>query len=400
MSAPGSGSAVQAPSSRLPGPLVSVVAEIEQTSRELESRYAELRRRFELASERLEGALGEKQRLAGLLDAVLESIEAGVVLAGPREEIVATNAAAKRMGAVAAGPEDSVSLLQEQLRELGVGPHLIRPAGTAGPAWDVRVSGHCFSGLGECRLVLIQDVTRLLGLEEAARRRSSLEALGRMAAEIAHEVRNPLGSLELCSTMLLEDLGDQPASRELAEQILLGVRRLSGTVTRLLSTVRGSRGEARSQDVTALVAEVSAFVEPVARSRQLGLEVQPSGRSIEARVDGEGLRQALLNLLGNAFEATPAGGKVRLAVRSSGGDLLVEVGDSGSGIPPSEREKVLEAFYSTRAEGTGLGLAVVERVAHAHGGGVEIDDAPEGGALVRMKLCGVIEAPAAGENRE
>lgn len=394
-----SDAAVQTPSSRLPGPLVSVVAEIEQASRELESRYTQLRERFEKASGRLQRALQEKQRLAGLLDAVLESIEAGVVLAGPRGEIVATNAAAKRMGAVVQGPDDPASHLKEQLRELAVGPHLIRPAGGRGPAWDVRVSGHRFSGIGECHLVLIQDVTRLLRLEDAARRRSSLEALGRMAAEIAHEVRNPLGSLELCSTMLLEDLGDQPASRELAEQILLGVRRLAGTVTRLLSTVRGSRGEPRVQDVTALVDEVRAFVEPVARSRRLHLEFRQVGQAIEACVDGEGLRQALLNLLGNAFEATPEGGRVRLVLRSSGQDLLVEVADSGPGIPSGDREKVLEAFYSTRPEGTGLGLAVVERVAQAHGGGVEIDDAPEGGALVRMRL-GAVAVPAAGESRQ
>ena len=380
-----SGAGVMTPPRR---DLPAVLVRMEQASSQLEAQCTSLGRRLEQVRKRLEAALEEKQRLAGLLDSVLESIEAGVILLGPEGRIMAANAAARRAGAVQEGTDGS--RLHPAIGGLEAFPALIRPEGESGPAWDLRESALRLAGLGQGRLLLVQDVTRLLRLEERARRRSRLEALGRMAAEVAHEVRNPLGSLELCATLLIEDLDDRPDDRELAEQILLGVRRLSGTVHRLLSSVRGGPARTSVQDPCALGREIRDFVRPVARARGIALSCVLPSEALRARIDGEGLRQALLNLLGNAFDAAGEGGRVRLELRAAHDGLLFEVGDSGPGIPPEAREAVLEAFYSTREEGTGLGLAVVDAVATAHGGRVEIGQAPEGGALLRLCLPGVL----------
>jgi two-component system, NtrC family, sensor histidine kinase HydH len=98
------------------------------------------------------------------------------------------------------------------------------------------------------------------------------------------------------------------------------------------------------------------------------------------------VRQALLNLVGNALEVTPAGGSVSVTVARRGGDVAFEIADTGPGVAPELRERIFEPFFTTREQGTGLGLAVVERVALSHGGAVELADGPSGGALFRLVL--------------
>ncbi len=372
--------------------LSSAIHEMEHASGQLEQRHAELKeellvlaRRLDEKSKSLGSALAEKDRLARLLDLVLESIEAGVVLLGPEEQIVAANAASKRLKVVVGGKEHPLSLsplLSGSRDRDGV----LLPEGEGGPAWDLRWSRISLGELGESSLLLVQDVTRLVRLEESARRQSSLEALGRMGAELAHEVRNPLGALELCATMLVEDLEEQPDKAELAEQILLGVQQLGGTVTRLLSTVRKRPADASLTDAAALGREVVSFLAPVARSRGIELAGPLPEQIVDAELDAEGLRQALLNLLGNALEVTPEGGQILLSVTRAAEGLQIDVADSGPGVPLRERARIFEPFYSARKDGTGLGLAVVERVATAHGGRVDVLDGPLGGAVFRMSL--------------
>lgn len=340
------------------------------------------------ASRRLRAALDDKERLSRMLDRILESLDTGVVLCAPDARVLAANGAARDMGAVALDPRTNETTLG-----LWVGAwertepdRPLRPHGSQGPTWVVRCALVPLPGGGEGTLLMLSDVTRAVRLEEQAGRRTRLEALGRMAAEIAHEVRNPLGSLELFSSMLADELHDRPDSRELAEQILLGVRQLSGTVTHLLSAVRGRPVTRTLVDAAALGRTACEALAPVAAARGIALAGPDAAVVVPASLDEEGVRQAVLNLLGNALDATPAGGAVQLFARKSGADVLLEVADSGAGVPPELRERVFEPFFTTRNQGTGLGLAVVERVALSHGGAVLVTDGPLGGALFRLVL--------------
>ena len=338
------------------------------------------------ASRRLRAALEEKDRLSRLLDLVLESIDIGVVLHDDEGRVLAANGAAQQMGAVEIGPSRRALADCFDPRADVIDERPFRPRGVAGPTWVARRAFVPLPGGGAGRLLTVQDVTRALKVEEQAGRRTRLEALGRMAAEIAHEVRNPLGSLELFSSLLVDELADRPEAREMADQLLLGVRRLSGTVTHLLSAVRGRPVERRECDAAALAREAAAALAPVAAARGVDLAAPPERASVPALLDEEGIRQALLNLVGNALDVTPEGGAVRIAAALVGDDVRIEVADSGPGVPPEMRERIFEPFFTTRRQGTGLGLAVVERVALSHGGAVRILDAPEGGALFRIEM--------------
>ena len=377
--------------------LVDAAGQLERVSGSLEERYRNLRRRLASVAARwqesrqhLEQARAEKERLSRLLDGVLESIDAGVILRGPGGQVLAANGAAWSLGAVVVDGEST--LLHDALAAIpeGAVDHDVEVPGAAGPAtWEVRVRRVALPELGSAQLWVVRDVTRRVELEAVTRRRSSLEALGRMAAEVAHEVRNPLGSLELCASMLVDDLEKLPEDRELAEQILIGVRQLSATVTRLLGSVRSGGRRPRRSCLATLTREVCEFVQPVARCRGIALDLQRvEGRAIEMNVDVEGMRQVLLNLLGNALDISPEGGRITLAIHRETDGAVISVMDEGPGVPAEERERIFEPFYTTRAEGNGIGLAVAERIVLAHDGRIRVTDAPGGGACFRIELPG------------
>ncbi len=365
-------------------------AERERVSREaflLADRLAD-------AGRHLARALAEKERLARILDGVLETLGAGVALAAGDGTVIATNRAAREHGVVGAGGRVAPPF-DRFLGDEGDGRVVLEgPAGRR--HFLVRSRAMSLPGGRDGRLLVAEEVTRVVELEEETRRRTRLEALGRMAAEVAHEVRNPLGSLELLASLLLDDLEDDAPAREMAERILLEVRRLAGTVTRLLAAVRGRRARRVPVDPVALAREVVEALDPVACAREVGLRVRAEpGAGNRARLDAEGVRRALLNLVGNGLEATPAGGEVRVTVLREEDRVVFLVDDSGPGIPRELRERIFEPFFSTRTDGTGLGLAVVEQVTLAHGGLVRVGESPLGGARFRVELPA--GEPGAGE---
>ncbi len=337
------------------------------------------------AGRKLARALAEKERLARILDGILETLGAGIALAAEDGTVLAANRAARELGVVGQGGRIAPPFDRFLGSEADGRLALDAPAGRR--HFLVRSRGMILPGDAAGRLLVVEEVTRVVELEEETRRRTRLEALGRMAAEVAHEVRNPLGSLELLASLLVDDLADDAPSREMAERILLEVRRLSGTVSRLLAAVRGRKARRAPVDPVRLAREVVAALEPVACAREVDLRLTTEERGPgEARLDGEGIRRALLNLVGNGLEATPAGGEVRVTVAREADRVVFVVDDSGPGIPPELRERIFEPFFSTRDEGTGLGLAVVEQVTLAHGGLVRVGESPLGGARFRVEL--------------
>lgn len=342
------------------------------------------------AGRRLASALEEKERLSRVLDAVLESLDAGVVLTAADGTVLASNRAALALGLLAQqeSPRRLIAGLAACPAACGSRSDAapLRPAGANGPAWIVRRGRLQLPGGEPADLVVVTDVSALLHLQEAQRRRSRLEAAGRMAAELAHEVRNPLGSLELFAAMLREDLRHDPAQQDMAEEILKGIRRLSGVVARLLGAVRGHGAPRRPCGLAALAREVVQFSQPLAAARGITIVLEAPERELVAELDVEALHQALLNLVGNALDASPNGGRVVVSLASHEAGCRLEVHDQGPGVAPEDRERAFEPLFTTKSGGTGLGLAVVERVTVEHGGYAEIDDSPLGGAVVRVVL--------------
>jgi two-component system sensor histidine kinase HydH len=159
-------------------------------------------------------------------------------------------------------------------------------------------------------------------------------------------------------------------------------------IDRLRDSARPSPPALRPGRPTEVIRRIAALLEPDLAARSLKLELDlPPDPGPEAQLDAERFRDVVVNLVINAIEASPAGKRIRVRLVHEEQDdrLLLEVADEGPGIPPEERERVLRPFYSTKPEGLGLGLAVAQQGLEDHGGRLEIDVAPGGGALLRAR---------------
>ncbi len=206
-----------------------------------------------------------------------------------------------------------------------------------------------------------------------------------MLSGIAHEVRNPLGGIELFAGLLQERL---PAEGEAADQ----VRRIQHELTYLTRVVEEFLDYARRPKLSLeaisapdLALELASLIEPELERRRLRLTTQLADPAPFAADPGQ-LRRALLNLLKNAAQISPEGAEIRLSFERTGEAVRWMVDDAGPGVPEEKRQAIFEPFFTTREKGTGLGLAFVRRTAEAHGGAIQVDRSPLGGARFELTL--------------
>lgn len=258
------------------------------------------------------------------------------------------------------------------------------------------------SRLEQTHRSLREQVAKLEGELRAAneqlRRSQALAALGEMAAGIAHEVRNPLGSIGLYASMLIQDLADRPEPQTVARKIAAGVRTLDAIVGDVLSFAR--EAPARLEPVEAHTLIEGAIDACRYCFESTGSEVvHANGNApLVLHCDPGLARQALVNILRNAAEAngeSPAGAARRVEVgvrtqglREPGGRMqtmaTISVRDHGPGIDTEAAKRMFNPFFTTRRTGTGLGLAIVHRIMDAHAGRVSVRNAPGGGAVAEL----------------
>ena len=242
------------------------------------------------------------------------------------------------------------------------------------------------SGAEEGAILIFQDLTQLVEMEEELRRSARLGAVGQLAAGLAHELRNPLASLSGAVELLAADL---PATNRHSVTLSQIVQRETARLNRLVSDflTYARPGPGRSQPVP-LRALLEELAELVARDATLGVEVRvrvPDELSVLGNADQ--LRQVFWNLVRNAAESEPRDRVVNVSARASGPDEIeVAVEDSGCGIAPETMERLFEPFHTTKAKGTGLGLATVHRVVEAHGGRIGVSSELGRGTTVRVFL--------------
>ncbi|HEV8324292.1 MAG TPA: ATP-binding protein [Myxococcota bacterium] len=339
---------------------------------------------------RLDETRADLDALGRLHADIVQSLYSGVLTLGDDGRIMSANPAAQKMlgrdeaalraldaagaHALLALPPASEARYETRAaeRELGVQVVPLRAA----------------DGDTRGRLVIFSDLTELRHAEAALRRAEAFAALGRMAARLAHEIRNPLsaisGAVEVLGT------GGPHAAEEprLVEIVRLETARLDGLLTDLLDLARPRAALRVRTDLAILVRETEAVFrrDPVLDGRRLVVEWEGEATPLWVEADPGRIKQALWNLLRNAAQATPDGGEIRVALRRDGEAAVVRVRDQGPGVPAAERERIFEPFFTTRPTGSGIGLAVVRSAADAHGGTVTVCDAPGGGAELVLSL--------------
>ncbi|MBT8486206.1 MAG: hypothetical protein HKO59_13375 [Phycisphaerales bacterium] len=265
--------------------------------------------------------------------------------------------------------------------------------------------------LEQTHLALRQEVARLTEeLDEAnaqLRRSRDLAALGQMAAGIAHEIRNPLASIQLYAQMLAADLPDASESHAVCGKISRAVGRLDGIVHDVLHFARETRVRAQATSAVDLFEHARLECEALLTRWPGRVEVHVDASSrCDLKADVCLLTQALANLIRNAIEAMDGGvGTLRFAgerrrMRRADGRrverVVLIVEDDGPGIPEDVVVRMFNPFFTTRPTGTGLGLAIVHRIVDAHGGLINVKRAETGGA--RVELCLPVRPPTARTN--
>jgi len=224
--------------------------------------------------------------------------------------------------------------------------------------------------------LLQQEVLRLRQeLEvknEQLQRKSRLAALGEMAAGMAHEIRNPLGAVQLYTSILERDLEHVPESLQWVRKISRGVRSLDQIVNDILAFTNDQTCDKAPVNLYGLLQEVLDYVQPQLLATQITVDMSAVDKQLQVDADVNQLRRVFLNLLLNSIEAIKGRGTVRLTAGDYGLEppyrVKITISDTGDGIPGKIIKKIFNPFFTTKDTGTGLGLAIVHRLIDCHGG--------------------------------
>ncbi|MGB0409567.1 MAG: GAF domain-containing protein [Opitutales bacterium] len=244
-----------------------------------------------------------------------------------------------------------------------------------------------FATLASLGAIAIQNArlyTRVFASEESLRRNDKLTTLGMLAAEIAHEIRNPLTVLKLLFESLDLNFPDEDARQTDVNVIGEKLDQLEEIVERVLSFGRSREGMHSRQDLNQLVHETIRLVRLKLHQQKIELEFQPAAQAILIEVNKGQIQQVLLNLILNATQAMVNGGTIRIATANGEGNAELSITDSGPGIPSELQDKIFESFLTDRPNGTGLGLSISKRILRSHRGDIELASSSPQGSCFRF----------------
>jgi two-component system sensor histidine kinase HydH len=231
-------------------------------------------------------------------------------------------------------------------------------------------------------ILILRDLGEVRTLQEEIRRKEKLAALGSLAAGIAHEIRNPLSSIKGLASYFGNKFAETVEDKESASVMVREVDRLNRVISELLEFARPSELKLRPTDINEVLQHSVRLVQQDAKAKNIEIDLAKTGDLSSVLLDPDRFSQALLNLYLNAIQATDEGGV--LSVRSSPGqgqDIKIEVADTGSGISPSDLNKIFDPYFTTKSSGTGLGLAIVHKIIEAHKGDIKARSEPGRGTV-------------------
>ncbi|HKE61513.1 MAG TPA: ATP-binding protein [Nitrospira sp.] len=241
---------------------------------------------------------------------------------------------------------------------------------------------------------VFKDLTQIRDMEQEMRRKEWLANLGEMSAGMAHEIRNPLGALAGAMQMLRKEAAADETDRRLMDIAIREATRLDTIVTEFLQYARPPALNLAEHDINKILAETLHLVQHEARTRKkIAIVTSLAGGPLLAQVDQDQMRQVFWNLATNAFDAMPDGGQLTITtgcrhVDAGGrqGDVIeIAFEDTGEGIAKDNLDKIFLPFFTTKKEGSGLGLAAVHRIVDLHGGWIKVESRPQQGT--RFVVC-------------
>ena len=345
----------------------------------LQGRVVSLTGELAVANGELRRQYQEKEALSERLALLLAAMPAGVVVLDGGALVTEANPAAQAMFGA-----DVVGKHWGDVVRGALEPTLAVGEWTMGNK-HLSVAESAIDSAGG-KILLIHDVTLAHEMKADMERSQRLAAMGEMAASLAHQLRTPLAAALLYAANLGQaNLADE-ARQRFSDKATAQLRRLERLIQDVLLFARGESIGHDRIPVSDLLAELAQTVEPLMREHDLQFELDDASDGAVLVGARKALFGALVSLLENALQITPASGKICLLAGRQGDFLRIAVRDSGPGINPELHERIFEPFFTTRSQGTGLGLPIALGVARAHGGSLDLESKPGHGAEFAMVL--------------
>jgi len=364
----------------------------------LEQQVKSLNIELERKNRELEKNLEEKEQVKNYLHNILESLSTGVLVLDIKGRVTTRNRAFQKItnGRI----KEVKDFISRQVGETKSG--YLELKGKARNGCVLRLKRFPLIAANQetkGTVITLEDITRLKRLEEQVSRNSRLEAMGEMAVNIAHEIRNPLGSIELFASLLKRDFSKGDERRKLVEHIISGVKSLNQVISNTLLFTHTLIPNFQKVNLSSLLDEALVFSSHIVKENRIKVSKEYSPKNfLLLYADSALLKQLFLNLILNAVQAMPDGGYLKIATaviretidngngRAQSEMLEIKIADTGMGMNRAVREKVFDPFFTTRQGGTGLGLTIAHRIIEAHGGTIGVESQPRKGTTFTLGL--------------
>jgi len=352
-----------------------------------------LTRQLSATGGRLSAREADLEKLDTLQRQILACMPSGLITCDAAGLVTFVNRAASAILSLEAPLPPSGTHVESLLPgALGLDAHQRRRELSVQTRAGARTLGLSVTGLegtgGGGTLIVFQDLTELRRIEDDLRRADRLASLGTLAAQLAHEIRNPLAAMRGSAQLLVQAPDADPTSARLVDILLRESDRLSKLVEDFLRFARPPPPLKRELDLEVLVEETVDMLraDPLAGQVRVERVLAP----VRMLVDADQIRQVLINLLRNAFQAVGPGGSVRVTLQEVDGQGWLRIWDSAGSIPAAHLSRIFEPFFSTREGGTGLGLSTAHSLVRAHGGTLRVSSSPREGTefLIQLPMRG------------
>jgi two-component system sensor histidine kinase FlrB len=388
---------------------IAAAGRLEHSHWQLHDEVTHLRTQLEERNRALASSVAENERMRIALRHILDALPCGVAVLEPgSKQIVLLNPEAQRLLQISKDQSPSWTSLPERVRTVLDAQGC--PAWKQGDEHDFCFDSHdkkrwvtvrystmvdVDAGNDQARtsarvILICRDTTISKEAEQEREASRHMVALAEMATVLAHEIRNPLGSMELLTGLLAGDGGLNEDSKQSVQNLQAGVRSLSAVVNNVLRFYSSGTSNLQPTKLGEALRSAANFVQPLARQSGVALNLQLTLGMTEIAADAGGLQQVILNLICNALRHTPAGGNITVAGQvGSGGDktiAVVDVTDTGSGISSEDIPHLFEPGFSTTKQSPGLGLTVCQRIVEQHRGAIAVSSQLGKGTTFHMEF--------------
>lgn len=367
--------------------------------RHLNKKFDDINRELEKKNAELEKTVTEKEEVKNHLLNILESLTSGVIVTDLDGRIITVNRCAETFLEGSVDSAIGLSVADYLKGSTGDDMRWIRPETAVGTSLrKIRVNERTLEVMVSPMkardesvtgtVLILRDITRIERLEEMGKRTDKFAAMGEMAANIAHEIRNPLGSIELFATLLLKECRNDREAERLS-QIVAAVKGVDNKISNLLLFTRKPKPLMKKTDINQILKDVIEFSQEIVRQKEVSISASYSGKDLYVLGDAEMLKQVFLNLILNAVQAMPSGGDLEIwtGIDQTESQFTAEVSisDTGIGISEKDQNRIFDPFFTGREKGAGLGLAIVHNIVDIHNGSIGVES-NQGGTLFQISL--------------